>query len=100
MRKIILTAAFALAALSITAKEKTVTLTVSPAMSCMNCVNKIKSNIRFVKGVKKIDPSLKKQLVTINYDDVKGSEAEIIKGFEGIGYSVTVVKQDSVPVKK
>lgn len=95
MRKIIFTMALALAAMAVQAKDKTVVLTTTPTITCNNCVNKIKSNIRFVKGVKKIDPSLKTKKVSIVYDDAKAGQEDIVKGFAKIGYRVNVVT-DSV----
>ena len=47
----------------------------SPQMHCQSCEQRIKGNIRFVKGTKKIDTSVGEQKVTIvcgskkaNYD--------------------------------
>lgn len=87
--------AIVIACLSLGAKERTIEVTTNPVMVCENCVNKIKTNLRFVKGVKKISPSLKTKKVTVVYDDAKGSEADVIKGFEKIGFSATIVP-DSV----
>jgi len=38
--------------------DKTVVFTVSPKMSCQNCENKIKSNLRFEIDVKEIAASM------------------------------------------
>lgn len=99
MRKMLLAVGVAIVALSMPAKEKTMVVATNPAITCHNCVNKIKSNLRFVKGVSKIDPSLKTKKVAITYDDKKGSESEIIKGFQKIGYSVTILNPDSISRK-
>ena len=40
----------------------------SPQMHCQSCEQRIKGNIRFVKGTKKIDTSVDEQKVTIVYE--------------------------------
>ena len=45
----------------------TLVVTTQPQMHCQNCEKKIKSNIRFVKGTKKIATSVDDQKVTIVY---------------------------------
>lgn len=67
----------------------TIELTVSPKMSCQNCEKKIKSNLRFEKGVTRIATSLKDQRVTLTYDPSKTDSTRIIQGFKKIGYTAT-----------
>ena len=56
------------------AKElRVLVLTPTPQMHCENCENKIKKNMRFEKGVKKVDTSIEKQEVTITYDPTKNT---------------------------
>ena len=50
---------------------KEVVFTTEPEIHCESCVNKIKNNLRFEKGVKAINPDLKTKLVTIQYDSEK-----------------------------
>ncbi len=57
--------------------DKTVVFTMSPKMSCQNCENKIKSNLRFEKGVKEIVTSLPAQTVTITYSGDKTNPEKI-----------------------
>ena len=95
MKKIISIAAMALATLTLAAKNiKKVVVTTTPIMYCENCENRIKNNIRFVKGVKKIETSVPDQTVTITYDADKNSEEAIIKSFEKIGYKAEKVEQE------
>lgn len=47
--------------------------TTSPQMHCENCENKIKGNLRFEKGVKKIVTDIDSQTVTVTYDADKTS---------------------------
>lgn len=49
----------------------TLVVTTQPQMHCQNCEKKIKSNIRFVKGTKKIETSVDEQKVTIIYNPKK-----------------------------
>ena len=46
-------------------------LTPTPQMHCQNCENKIKKNMRFEDGVKKVETSIERQEVTITYDPKK-----------------------------
>lgn len=66
----------------------TLVVTTQPQMHCENCEKKIKSNIRFVKGTKKIDTSVKEQKVTIIYDSKKASYKDFVAAFKKIGYEI------------
>ena len=69
----------------------TLVVTTTPQMHCQKCENKIKSNIRFVKGVKDIQTSVEKQQVSISYDANKSTVADFEKAFQKIGYKITVL---------
>ena len=71
---------------------KTVVLTTNPEMHCENCEKKIKSNLRFEKGVKVIETDLRTKTVTIKYDADKTTVDNIIKGFKKIKYEAKEVK--------
>ena len=47
---------------------RTLVMTPTPQMHCENCENKIKSNLRFEKGVVKIETSIPDQTVTVIYN--------------------------------
>lgn len=66
----------------------TLVVTTQPQMHCQNCEKKIKSNIRFVKGTKKIATSVKDQKVTIVYDARKAKYADFVEAFKKIGYEI------------
>ena len=72
----------------------TLQVTTTPHMHCANCEKKIKSNIRFVKGVNKIETSVPQQTVTIIYDPRKSTYQDIAKAFERIGYSIAIVGKE------
>ncbi len=91
MKKLFLLAFMALGTLTVSAADKTVdtlVVTTTPAMHCAGCENKIKSNIRFVKGTKKIVTSVPKQTVTIIYDNKKTSFSDFVAAFKKIGYDI------------
>lgn len=71
-----------------------IVVSVNPPMHCVNCEKKIKSNIRFVKGVKKIETDLDKQTVTITADKTKVKTAELDKAFSKIGYRMNDASAD------
>lgn len=76
--------------ISIQAKPKndTIVVTPTPQMHCQNCENKIKKNIRFVKGTKKIDTSVPDQTVRIVFDPSKSSYGDFVAAFKKIGYEI------------
>lgn len=91
-----LSAAF-LAMLSLTTqaqtKNDTLVVTPTPQMHCQNCEKKIKTNVRFVKGVKKIETSVPQQTVTIIYDGRKSTYKDFAAAFKKIGYEIKKVKK-------
>ena len=57
-------------------------------MHCSGCETRIKHNIRFVKGVKKIDTSVAKQKVTIVYNGKQSNYNDFVKAFGKNGYEI------------
>lgn len=76
---------------------KTVVFTTEPPMHCEGCENRIKNNLRFEKGIKKIVTDVEKQTVTITYDADKTTVKNLIKGFEKIDYMATEVTDCEQP---
>lgn len=73
--------------------------TTNPPMHCSSCENRIKENIKFEKGIKKIDTDIKTQTVTIKYDaDAIGADA-IKKAFKKIGFDVNLASDTAIPSK-
>lgn len=66
----------------------TLVVTTQPQMHCQNCEKKIKGNIRFVKGTKKIATSVDDQKVTIVYDGKKAKYNDYVEAFKKIGYEI------------
>ena len=93
MKKLIVLTAMLLTMIMAVAKDiKTVVLTTEPQMHCESCEKRIKENIRFEKGIKKIVTDVEHQTVTITYDADKTTVENIIKGFEKIKYNAREVK--------
>lgn len=99
-KKTLLFGLSALISISISAKDiKTLVVTTQPQMYCDNCEKKIKGNLRFEKGVKKIETSIEKQQVTITYDADKTNSNAIIQSFGKFGYKATEIKAEK-PTEK
>lgn len=90
MKKTIAVAFLAMLSVGTSAKSKADTLIVctTPKMHCQNCENKIKKNIRFVKGTKSITTSLPEQTVTIIYDSNKCRYEDFAAAFKKIGFEI------------
>lgn len=93
MKKMIGAALMALVALGASAQTKksindTLVVTTTPQMHCSGCENKIKQNIRFVKGTKQITTSVPNQEVTIVYDKRKAAVSDYTAAFAKIGYEI------------
>lgn len=85
---------------TMTAKNlKVLVVSTSPEMHCNNCETKIKNNIRFTAGVKKIETDLETKLVTITYDSDKTDAKIIVAAFKKINYVAKVVS-DSPATEK
>lgn len=79
---------------------KTVVVTTQPQMHCSGCEDKIKGNLRFEKGVKRIECDIKEQRVTVTYDADKTNAEKIIQSFGKFGYEATEVKDEKTSEKK
>ena len=103
MKKFFAIAAMALMVSGANAETlKTVVFTPTPKMTCQNCEKKIKSNVRFVKGTKTIETSVKENKVTITYDAEKATIKDYEEAFKKIGRPVTIAEQpkEAKKVKK
>lgn len=70
------------------AQMDTLVVATTPQMHCSNCEKKIRENVRFVKGTKKVVPSVLRQEVTIVYDNRRATYDDYVKAFARIGYEV------------
>lgn len=95
MRKVIMTLTIALMGVAAQAKDiKTVIFTTQPQMHCAGCEKKIKGNLRYEKGVKRIDTNVEEQKVTVKYDADKTSAETLQKAFKKFGYEARQLKAD------
>lgn len=81
---------------SIYAKDiQELVVTTNPPMHCENCENKIKKgDLRFLKGVQKIETNIPDQRVTVVYDADKANPQQIEEAFKKTGYSVEVINNN------
>lgn len=92
MRKILFLLLIALGSIATYAKDiKEYVVTTTPQMSCQNCEKKIKGNLRFEKGVQKVETDLENQKVTVTYDAEKTNEKQLEEAFGKLNYKVTKV---------
>lgn len=76
-------------------QQETVVFTVTPVMTSRNCENKIKTNIRFEKGVNDIATDVKNNTVTIKYNAKSTDADKLIAAFKKIGYEAKQYNADS-----
>ena len=77
-----------------------VVFTPTPAMSCQNCEDKIKGNMRFEKGVVKVETDREKQTVTITYDPKKTDVEKLQAAMKKIGRETKVVSDKPLVKEK
>lgn len=98
MKKFLFTFLFGLLAIGVYAKDiQELVLTTNPPLSCQNCENKIKHNIRHEKGITKIETNIPDQRVVITYDADKTNPEKIAEGFAKIGYTVSKINACCYP---
>ncbi|MBQ8047358.1 MAG: heavy-metal-associated domain-containing protein [Prevotella sp.] len=100
MKRLVLVAALMVSVTAGFAKKQKVVFTTQPQMHCANCENRIKTNLRFEKGVKLIETSVEEQKVTVTYDDSKTSPEKLISGFKKFGYEARVLKPGAKVAKE
>lgn len=89
MKKLLIMFAIVATAFGASAKESndtTVCFRINPPMSCVNCENKIKTNLRFEKGVTAIEATAPGDVVNIRFNKTKTDELKLVKAFDKIGY--------------
>lgn len=74
-------------------------LTPTPVMTCQSCEEKIKGNLRFEKGVVKIETDREKQTVTITYDPKKTDVKKLQAAMKKIGRDTQVVSDKPLATK-
>lgn len=77
---------------SLAQKNEVKSVTYEVNMHCQSCKAKIERDIVFEKGVKEVEATLDKKLVTIKYDATKTDPEKIAKAIEKLGYTVKVME--------
>lgn len=62
-------------------------------MMCENCEKKVKDNIKFEKGLKKLTTDLKNKTATIIYDAEKTDVETLKAGFRKFKYEAVVIEE-------
>ncbi|HVW64446.1 MAG TPA: heavy metal-associated domain-containing protein [Nitrosospira sp.] len=57
-------------------------------MSCMGCVNKVKTGLENTAGVKSAEVSLEQKQVTVQYDDTRTQPEQLRNAIKKAGYEV------------
>ena len=92
MKKVLVIMLFVfLAALTalVKAENVKVVFSVEPQMTSQSSENKIKTNIRFEKGVSEVVTDFEAQTVTVTYDNTKTDVEKLAEAFKNLGYTVT-----------
>ena len=77
----------------------TVTYKVQPQMHCENCKKKIKDQLKFEKGVRAINISIKEQTVKLTYDADKTDTQKLSESLKKIGYKTTEIDNKKLNLK-
>jgi copper chaperone CopZ len=101
MRKILMMLLLVMTAATMTAKDiRTLVLTTTPQMHCKNCENRVKNNLKTIKGIKAVETSVADQTVTIQYNAKKVSEETLINAFSGFGFTARKLAKGEVIQKE
>lgn len=99
-KQIIFTAMLLFSAFAIAKDIKTLRVTTQPQMHCENCEKKIKGNLRFERGVKRIETSIPQQTVTITYDADKTTPEKLIQAFGKFDYEAKEIENSKETKEK
>ena len=74
-------------------KAKTETVVYSVNMDCEGCLNKIKKELTYTKGVKEMHLNLIGKIVAIKFDPSKTDKEKLMATIKKLGYTVTYLQQ-------
>ncbi|PLX10515.1 MAG: hypothetical protein C0594_04860, partial [Marinilabiliales bacterium] len=77
-----------------TKDKKLKTVKIKASLDCQGCVNKVKKNIPFEKGVKDLDVSLETKIIKITYRADKNDDESLRKAVEKLGYDAVILKEE------
>lgn len=90
---------FAFVVTASAADKATEIFTLDHQMS-IHCQKKIMENLRFEKGVSKIEVSLKENTITITFDPAKTNTDNLIRAFNKIGFNASVYSKINSSIPK
>ena len=100
MKKVISFLVMMVVAIAVFAADRNVAVfTLDHQMSQM-CEKKIKTNLRYEKGVSNIDVSLKENTITITYSPEKTNGTSLLKAFKKIGFNAELLSNKKIVDKK
>lgn len=70
-------------------KEKTETVVYLVSMDCEGCLNKIKKELTFAKGVKELYLNLETQIVAIKFNPSKTDKEKLAEVIKKMGHTAT-----------
>lgn len=97
MKRLIVIAAFIatlLAAGTVFAVERTVTLKIDKLTACPTCPYIIKKSVGEVSGVKGVEVSLEDKTAVVTFDDAKTDVEAITAATAKVGFPSTVIEQE------
>lgn len=100
MKKFVVLMLMTLISVGLYAAEKAKTVFTLDHQMAKTCETKIKTNLRYEKGVKDIVVSLKDNTITITYQPEKTNNEELLKAFKKIGFNAFVVTTPDVQKPK
>lgn len=88
------------ASVTVFAADKNISVFTLDHQMSQACEKKIKSNLRYEKGVSDIDVSLKKNTITIIYSSDKNDAEKLLKAFKRIGFNAVLLSTETIAPKK
>lgn len=99
--RILVSAVLLLSSMALFAGDKVTDIFTLDHQMSQHCEKKIKDNLRFEKGVTKIDVSLKDNTIAVTFDEDKTNPEKIIEGFKKIGFTAFLIdpEKEDAPVE-
>ena len=94
MKRFLTILIMATAFLCMSAKDlQTLEFSITPRITCKNCVAKIKNQLKFEKGIKSIDVSIENQKISLKFDAEKTNPDVLATSLAKIGYKATIITE-------
>ena len=100
MKRFFIGIAMAIVSVALYAGSRSVAVFTLDHQMSQSCEKKIKTNLRYEKGVSNIDVSLKENTITITYSTDKTDGEQLVKAFKKIGFNAELLKTSDLTDKK